>query len=735
MTAATSRSKKSYFFTRMRSDLISEKRFLTVYIVFQIIGLPLASLMLVIMSDKNVKNDDTFGAIAFISGFLFALAILMGALIARNFFKHLYTKSLVDMTGSLPLTHKQRFFADYISGMAAYLVPAALAMIASILIVTIGGSLVTPYDYDSFTDNLQEYLPLFIYEAVIVLIGMLLYYTMTVFAVVCTGSRFESVFASFAIFLFVPATIACIYILIVSSGNIGLDMDAVFFSPLFTATSPVGMAEFAVYFATEYDTKGSAYSRLFTNWLIVAVIVIALFIAGAYLLDKHRKAEDVSKPYVYKSFYYFIITSCSFCILSLFFESNDVPIAGIFICGILYFVTEIISNRGFRRIWMSVIRYAATVAAIFAIVSLCNETHGFGAAYRVPSASSISSVELDVDDMYCGIYDIRSTDKDMIKETVKLHETIVDRLKKGEEKPNASIVQQANSNADFFKGVSNNIRITYHKKDGRSVIRYYSTNSNELAPLLKKIYLSDEYAKRISNELYSDILYSRIDEKKELYSLDAYSDLNIDIGTMKLTKNEASELCKLYKKDWEALTEEELCSNKLEGFIYSHNYAIFESFTNTKRFLEKYGITIERSIPSEIEEPVMFLVANHVYSSYYCYSTYNSGGLFNEYNYERYQFISDHITSDPMSDSHNNSQALEADFSRCDKETLAPLDYAVSISKQFVFDEEVSGMININGNTLYLPKSAENDKLASELEELFGIDISLEGANPDYYYY
>lgn len=734
MTAATSRSKKSYFFTRMRSDLISEKRFLTVYNVFQIIGLPLASLMIVIMSDKNVKNDDTFGAIAFISVFLFALAILMGALIARNFFKHLYTKSLVDMTGALPLTHKQRFFADYISGMAAYLVPAALAMVASILILTIGSSFITPYDHDNFRYHLQEYLPLFIYEAVIVLIGMLLYYTMTVFAVVCTGSRFESVFASFAIFLFIPATIACIYILIVSSGSIGLDMDSVLFSPLFTATSPVGMTEFAVYFAAEYDTKGSAYSRLFINWLIVAVIVIALFIAGAYLLDKHRKAEDVSKPYVYKSFYYFFTTSFSFCILSLFFESNDVPIAGIFICGILYFITEIISNRGFRRIWMSVIRYAATVAAIFAIVSLCKETHGFGAAYRVPPASSISSVELNLDDIYFGIYDIRFTDKDMIKETVKLHETIVDRLKKGEEKPNAAIIQQANDNADFFKGVSNNIHITYHKKDGRSVARYYPTNSNELAPLLKKIYLSDEYAKRIGNDLFSDILYSRSDEKKELYSLDAYSDLNINIGTIKLTKNEASELCKLYKKEWEALTEEELCSNKLEGFIYS-DYAIFESFTNTKRFLKEHGVTIEKSIPSEIEEPVMFLVANRVYSSYYRYSTYNSGGLFNEYHHERYKFVSDHITSDPLFDAHNNSQAIEVNLSTYDKEALELLDYAVSIGKQFVFDEEVSGMININGRTVYLPKSAENDELTSKLEVLFGIDISLEGATADYYYY
>lgn len=717
----------------MRSDLISEKRFLTVYNVFQIIGLPLASLMLVIMVDKNVKNDDTFAAIAYISVFLFAIAILMGALIARNFFKHLYTKSLVDMTGSLPLTHKQRFFADYISGMAAYLVPAALAMVVSILIITIGSSFITPYDYDNFKDHLQEYLPLYFYEVVIVLIGMLLYYTMTVFAVVCTGSRFESVFASFAIFLFIPATIACIYILIVSSGNIGLDSNAVFFSPLFTATSPIGMVDFAVYFATEYDTDGSAYSRLFINWLIVAVIVIALFIAGAYLLDKHRKAEDVSKPYVYKSFYYFIITCYSFCILSLFFESNDVPVAGIFICGILYFITEIISNRGFRRIWMSVIRYAATVAAIFAIVSLCKETNGFGAAYRVPSASSISSVELNLDDIYCGIYDIRFTDKDMIKETVKLHETIVDRLKKGEEKPNASIVQQANDNADFFKGVSNSIRITYHKKDGRSVIRYYPTNSNELAPLLKNLYLSEEYADRISYELFSDILYSRSDEKKELYFLDTYSDLNIDIGTIKLTKNEASELCKIYKKDWKALTEEELCSNRLEGFIYT-DYAIFESFTNTKSFLKEHGITIKKTVPSEIEESTMFLVANRVYSSS-AYSTYISNGLFNESYTKKYQLFSSHITADPMFDSHNNVQAIEVSLSTYDKEALELLDYAVSIGKQFVFDEEVSGMVNINGRTVYLPKSAENDELASKLEVLFGMDISLEGANDYYYYY
>ncbi len=88
-----------------------------------------------------------------------------------------------------------------------------------------------------------------------------------------------------------------------------------------------------------------------------------------------------------------------------------------------------------------------------------------------------------------------------------------------------------------------------------------------------------------------------------------------------------------------------------------------------------------------------------------------------------------------MFDSHNNVQAIEVSLSTYDKEALELLDYAVSIGKQFVFDEEVSGMVNINGRTVYLPKSAENDELASKLEVLFGMDISLEGANDYYYYY
>lgn len=147
MTAATSNKIKSFFGTRFFNDIKSSKQLFIVNIVLQILGIPmLAVIAVVLMYIENLPEHNELMDVVSIScvPFVFIsvgtvfLAICLGVVIAMLNFSYLYRKTIVDMHYSLPLTTTHRFFADFLSGLSIYIIPALGAIMLSLGILGVG---------------------------------------------------------------------------------------------------------------------------------------------------------------------------------------------------------------------------------------------------------------------------------------------------------------------------------------------------------------------------------------------------------------------------------------------------------------------------------------------------------------------------------------------------------------------------------------------------------------------
>lgn len=725
MTAVTSTSKKSRFGVRFRTNFSEQRRYLIINSVLSLLGLPLIVLMGLFLSADD-PDYDTCEPLMSVGVFAFCIAILSGIFIARNSFKYLYRKSLADMNYSLPLTSKQRFFADFLSGIVSYIAPIAISAVLSFIMLLVGAEFVS-FDRDGFFDLM----PYMLTAAFIILLGMILYYATVVFAVVCCGRAFESTFGAVAAVIMVPLLIYFVSLLIVLSADYGMDETIVFYNPLFTSTSPVGMAVFLVSFMedadyTDYNGSAELWSG-FVRWLIPSLIVIAAFIIGAFLLYSRRKAEDVSKPYPYKWFYYIITSMGIFVLLSLFVEFNTAVEAGILICAVIYFIIEVISNRGFKKLWLSAIRFAASVAAVFAIVNLCKYTDGFGMTEYVPSASSVSSVRIDTssrnyDMMYIDYQCF--DDREVIEEVVSAHKTIVDHRKSGtypgtKNEPSWGIAVMED----------NEMFIKYYKKNGTITVRQYSICESEIAGLKKAITLSDNYADKSAGVIRNYWERTESDYDRDIGNFDVY-DIFGNMYSCSMSKSENDRLAEIYAADMKTLTPEQYDDGDIIGYI-CYRLPVYRSFENTIGFIEeRQPGCFDVDAVNIFNNAGKILVCSDVYSCYVDYGSESDNLYDDTYDADNVHWYSDTLNYTSRGRlgyyetgfiPHYNTP--DPDFA---ENLIDLMERAVEAGRPVAVNTEVSGVLLIDGYPLFFPKSEKNDELVAELEEFgFGMEKEL----------
>lgn len=727
MTAATSKSKKSFFKNRFFSDIAEQKRTLTVYSILSLLGLPLVCLMQILTEyDDDNSFVDTFESLTAVGAVIFCAVLLMGISFARLSFKYLYTKHLADMHYSLPLSDKERFFADYLSGLAMYMIPAVISAVLSALILLIGEKVL---DGDIY---ISEYFKNVVCAAVIVFIGMVMYYTISVFSVICSGSRFESFFSAIAALVMIPLSVFIVYLIIASSAGFGISENNILYSTMFTATNPIGAAVYLVNYIEKVDISQTYAAKSFIRWLMPALVVLAAFIAGSFLLYKKRKAEDVSKPYVFKAFYYLFMSLGVFSLLSVFIIADGAIAAGILICAVIYFIIEVISNRGFKKFWKAVVRFGVSVAAVFCIVGLCKESGGFGMATYVPSKSAVSSVELYIDSnssIYNNI-NIIFNDTDVINAAIDAHRDIIDR--------HLSVDKDETYDADAVVSDSDYIDIIYHKKNGLTTRRSYQTSNEELAMLLKAVYLSDEYAEMLSEGLFD----SWISNAYNSYNGTIYTDrfkkyasgkiyVSSPVATFKdsekeLNYDQMNKLISAYEADHKELTAQQLEDANIVGYLNSYDYPIYSSFERTLGYLEELDCQPVTVTARElIDNKVRFNVCGDNIYAVHHYEAVNGSKFVRTYidNYSK------KITNLGCYNLYigNDYRRLGSDF---DAELL---DKAIKAARPYVIDSELSGAMEINGTGLFFPKSSENDELVKKLIDEFITHTTEEYSEYRYY--
>lgn len=725
MTAATSTLKKSFFKTHFKNTILESKKFLFIISVLHLIGYPVIAFTIRYYSEHPDNTDESY---AIASCIALAIAILSGAIIVISIFNYLYKKSTVDMNLSLPLTTRQRFLSEYFAGLTIYIVPAIIGGLIGTVILLTG------------KHELMEIVKYTIYIGSVVIIGMILYYSLTVLILSCCGSLFETILSTLLINAMIPASIYLLSYTIISNDSFGLSSNSLFLNQIFIS-SPIGNAAFIIYFFDNVNMYGNVNTNLYVHWLIPTLIFTVLIVLLSYFLYKKRKAEQVSKPYVYKFIYYAILFFVTFCIISIFkvstgssdytAQTDSTPIDASFfpavMCsGIVFFIMEIISNRGFKKFWLSILKFAGTITCIYAVLLLCHSTNGFGVNKYVPLESAVDTVNIDLDNYYgnTSIYNFSVTNKHTIHDVVSLHEKVI--KEKYEDKNTShkeiseSELDQRIKNGALATYNRKNISITYYLKNGSILTREYNVSDEQMEQLYASMMTGRDYAEYCYHKLsYS---FAFVENDKNARNIEIYNKINQKISTTKLTVDEFSKLIKAYKNDIENMSADSFYTDKIIGTI-DLEYPIRESFINTLNFLEEYcNISIDdfevTSLGDNNAVAIFKDVVQIVTGNYdkYCYDDYYNS--YAQSSKPSYTILSKYISL------YNNSPTSVAEYSRDSivNEIVNKKEFIDLLNNASVYydNDEIGGIIVINNQVLYLsPEYKERvEKLYNQQPEL-----------------
>lgn len=722
MTAATSTLKKSFFKTHFKNTILENKKFLFIISVLHLIGYPVIAFTIRYYSEHPDNTDESY---AIASCIALAIAILSGAIIAISIFNYLYKKSTVDMNLSLPLTTRQRFLSEYLAGLTIYIVPAIIGGLIGTVILLTG------------KHELMEFLKYTIYIGSVVIIGMILYYSLTVLILSCCGSLFETILSTLLINAMIPASIYLLSYTIISNDSFGLSSNSLFLNQIFIS-SPIGNAAFIIYFFDNVNMYGNVNTNLYVHWLIPTLIFTVLIVLLSYFLYKKRKAEQVSKPYVYKFIYYAILFFVTFCIISIFkvstgssdytAQTDSTPIDASFfpavMCSsIVFFIMEIISNRGFKKFWLSILKFAGTITCIYAVLLLCHATNGFGVNKYVPLESAVDNVIIDFDNT--STYNLPIRNKHTIHDVVSLHEKVIkekyeDKNTSHKEIPESELDQRIKNGA-LATYNRKNISITYYLKNGSILTREYNVSDEQMEQLYASMMTGRDYAEYCYHKLSYSFAF-RVENDKNARNIEIYNKINQKISTTKLTVDEFSKLIKAYKNDIENMSADSFYTDKIIGTI-DLEYPIRESFINTLNFLEEYcNISIDdfevTSLGDNNSVAIFKDVVQIVKGNYdeYCYDDYYNS--YAQSSKPSYTILSKYISL------CNNSPTSVAEYNRDSivNEIVNKKDFIDLLNNASVYydNDEIGGIIVVNNQILYLsPEYKERvEKLYNQQPEL-----------------
>lgn len=632
-TASVSEKKKRKHFSPVlhywKCGVRSNMRMSVILTFLHLAASPLVLLALIIgVHIGFYDTGDLAGMFLGLGAVTTAIAAFLGMFIAIKSFDCLHKRSVVDMKFSLPLSSSQRFIADFLSGLFSYLAPFLLTQLFSVLLAAYGLAFMEGKRFDVFaeghyshaivcdyfTDVMHMLLQLIICGTLI----MLMFYTITVFVTVCSGSKIEAIIYSLLVNSVIPSAL---YFSFYSAtydlyGIYGTDTgtDGMFF---LVTSAAGGLAYFLDWFDDYYY---SSYCDT-GMWAVLYLTVTFIYGLTAFLLYKKRRAEQVSKPFAFKIVYYIFISSLILGIYSLFYYEEISMIPMLIASGVVYMVLEVVTNRGFRRFWLSVIKYGATVGGSALLILLIRRTDGFGMVQAVPPDWAISSVYINYNGYYSDFkgYYLDFDEPENIRIITDTHKALI---------RNYNQHKKDHHNGELSKNTavkSSSIHIYYTLKGGFVIERWYSFLNREASETLRQIDLTNEYKTQVAS-YYDDFIrnfYSHgIEEKLEKLSpaeLDEYEQKHrayVSPGGAAVRQEDIVEngisrvalyksgfydrLADAYSKDIMNITEENFYRSDLKNeYIlsqYQYNDSIYipESFSNTIEILEQYGFRLPR---------------------------------------------------------------------------------------------------------------------------------------------
>ena len=667
-----------------RQNVLGDKKLFIIVAILHLIAAPAVILAMIISVYTGQKEIDAYAVIGTLTT---GLAGFLGIFPAVDSFSCLHNKSVVDMRLSLPLNAKQRFFSNYFSGLFTYVAPFLGAQVVSLLLTGYGlifmedrtfyheyfenGRLVRqPFVCDYFSYAAPMLLKLILCG----LLAMMMLYTVTVLITVCCGSKFESIAYTILVNVLLPLTVICVTFSIFDN-LYGISPEI----PMLKIISFTSVAG-AIVVALDWSMAGEMFygaEDLFDYgvWAAVYFLIIAALCGLAFFLYRKRRAEQVSKPFVFKLAYYITITCAMFCMVALLLNEADFGLfPAVIITAIVYMIFEVVTNRGFKRFWLSIIKYSATFLAAFGIIWLGDKTDGFGAVSRVPLPVTVTSAEVsgyavtgaygmfDYTGWYAGIYDseIRAdeffadiykplvfTDKENIETIIDAHNALIDFYNKYKIDESFSLGgkdQNLMDNASKQGGMS----IRYHLAGGGTLERDYYCLDSAAQDILMRLDLTDEYKSQTAERFKKYIseipgIYEaemeKVKENPELLrdydgknrTYEAYASsrtvnddpVGISIDSL-CRRGFYEQFAEAYAKDIMAINEENYYHSELHNIWHVNltgdmryaraSVSVPESFSNTVELLEYFGFEMKRVEDMSDEEISSALIRSTISS-------------------------------------------------------------------------------------------------------------------------
>ncbi|MDR1754932.1 MAG: hypothetical protein LBR74_08560 [Eubacterium sp.] len=370
-------------------------------VIFAALAFPAASVAACIISSITPDSQfyEEFSNISIILTSLCSVSLFSMALLTylngAQIFDYYCKRSVVDINYSLPLTRKERFWGDFMAGVLPNLILYVLSSALAVIILFFGKP--------SQIFSSESAWPIIFKIILTGFVFLIFLYTMVVFCTSLSGRMFEALVYPFVFSGLVPALISLFFVMAIRHPS--LIYDEIMVKTLI-ATSPMGfLAGSFAGFMGGLDGSPYAFTPALTPEIIIPLLVIiAIFVAASAYLAQKRVTERVGTPFVFKAVYHIYLSAIIFVITSLFiFGSNMAD--GTFLSPSMFFavfittaftflIVEVITNRGFKKMHVAAIRYAATVAGSLLLGFALYACDSFGLYKKVPEPAQVSSFEL-----------------------------------------------------------------------------------------------------------------------------------------------------------------------------------------------------------------------------------------------------------------------------------------------------------------------------------------------------
>lgn len=408
----TPSSNKGSFGTYFRYRLRSQLKYLIVCSMLNILMLPLYSINVLIMVKSLVSMSPvmsqfntltngfhTLSALAF-----FFLTFFSGAAV----FDYCVRSERTDTFGGLPITLRDKFFADFLSGYitrVAPLIPCSVfSMIMSVSIESLYSKLpAETWSFDGIIIKAFAELNLALF------FSYTFAYILSVLITICCGrvssSRVYTILSSIVLIIGSCAAIGFAMSSRMTTGSFDDVVTALRFVPplgifagkAYSIFNDIGFVNF------EYTT----FDLTSPVPIIIYIVIAAALIAIAYLAFKYRKPENTGHPIAVKRFYHVFAGACAFSLICICcYPMYQLwmwwlsALVSVVVSAIALTIFTVANKEDRPRVKKNLIRNASIIAGSIAFLFIFDKTGAFGTRYYNYSAEKTKSIEVIMYDYF-----------------------------------------------------------------------------------------------------------------------------------------------------------------------------------------------------------------------------------------------------------------------------------------------------------------------------------------------